>query len=103
MQNTTDVELKKLYKLLIDKAFKHMMVTIKNWVCKGLLDDAFLEFFVYKNKEYTVENLKELYYDFYWDKKYLIEQKNVKFSLISIRFLKFYPKFPKKSSSLESI
>ena len=82
MQNTTDVELKKLYKLLIDKAFKHLMMTMKNWVCKGLLEDPFLEFFVYKNKEYTVENLKELFYDFYWDKKYQIEIKNVKIKLI---------------------
>jgi hypothetical protein len=77
MQNTTDNDLKNLYKLLIDKAFKHLMMIMKNWVCKGLLEDPFLEFFVYKNEEYTNENLKELYYDFYWDKKYLIEKKNV--------------------------
>jgi len=55
----------------------NILVYVKNWVCKGLLEDPFLEFFVYKNEEYTNENLKELYYDFYWDKKYLIEKKNV--------------------------
>ena len=80
MQNTTDIELRKLYKLLIDKAFKHLMITMKNWVCKGMLEDPFFEFFVYKNKDYNVENLKELYYDFYWDKKFIIEKKNVNFS-----------------------
>jgi hypothetical protein len=80
MQNTTDMELKKIYKYLIDKAFKPIMLIMKNWVCKGLLEDNFLEFFVYKNREYTAENLKELYFDFYWDKKFLIEKKNVQFN-----------------------
>ena len=87
MQNTTDVELKELYKKLIDKAFKPIMGIIKIWVCKGLLEDQFNEFFVYKNKEYTIENLKELYYDFYWDKKFLIEKRNVYFNYY-IRFLR---------------
>lgn len=77
MQNTTDMGLKKLYKILVDKAFKPIMMTMKNWVCKGLLEDNFSEFFVYQNSEYTTANLKDLYYDFYWDKKFLLEKKNV--------------------------
>lgn len=75
------MDLKKLFKILIDKAFKPLMQIMKNWVCKGLLEDNFMEFFVCKNKEYTVENLKELYFDFYWDKKFLIEKKNVRKSV----------------------
>jgi len=76
-QNTTDTELKGMYKLLLDKAFEPYLVRIRLWVCKGLLEDKYDDFMIVSNSEYSKENLAEHYLDFYWDKKFLLNKENV--------------------------
>lgn len=76
-QNTTDSELKKLYKFLLDKSVEPYCETLKLWTCRGLLDDKFEEFMVLSNKNFTKENLKDYYYDLFWDKKFILNSVNI--------------------------
>jgi gamma-tubulin complex component 2 len=76
LQNTTDSELKKLFKVLLDKAIEPYFEMLKLWVCKGFLNDRFGEFMVLWNKNYTVEILGEYYYDLFWEKKFVMSNNN---------------------------
>jgi gamma-tubulin complex component 2 len=76
LQNTTDAELKKLFKCLLDKAIEPYFEMLKLWVCKGFLNDRFGEFMVLSNKNYTNEILGDFFYDLFWEKKFIISNNN---------------------------
>jgi gamma-tubulin complex component 2 len=76
LQNTTDAELKKLFKCLLDKAIEPYFEMLKLWVCKGFLNDQFDEFMVLSNKNYTPELLGDYYHDLFWEKKFIISNSN---------------------------
>jgi gamma-tubulin complex component 2 len=75
--NTTDNEMKNIYKFLLDKSIEPYLEMMKMWVCRGILNDVFQEFMVWTSKDYNLESMKEFYYDLYWDKKFLISQLNI--------------------------
>ena len=77
MQNTTDTQLKALYKSLLSKSFAPYLNMIKLWICNGYLDDNYEEFMVLTTKQFTQENLGEYYYELFWEKKFVLSQKNV--------------------------
>jgi gamma-tubulin complex component 2 len=76
-QNTTDSELKKLYKFLLDKSIQPYFEMLKLWVCKGFFNDNFNEFMVISNQNYTKDTLGEYYYDLFWEKKFIINKENI--------------------------
>jgi gamma-tubulin complex component 2 len=77
LQNTTDLELKKLYKFLLDKSIEPYFEMMKFWTCRGLLDDKFEEFMILSNKNFTIENLGEYYHDLFWEKKFILNEINI--------------------------
>jgi gamma-tubulin complex component 2 len=77
LQGTTDAELKKLYTYLLSESIKPYFNMMKEWVCKGFLDDNFLEFMVVSNADYTIEQLGDYYYDLYWEKKFILCKDNI--------------------------
>jgi gamma-tubulin complex component 2 len=76
LQNTTDSELKKLFRCLLDKAIEPYFEMLKLWVCKGFLNDQFDEFMVLSNKNYSIEILGDYFHDLFWEKKFIISNNN---------------------------
>lgn len=76
LQNTTDAELKKLFKCLLDKAIEPYFEMLKLWVCKGFLNDKFNEFMVISDHNYIPEILGDYYHDLFWEKKFIINNNN---------------------------
>ena len=77
LQGTTDLELKKLYKFLLEKSLQKYLIILKQWVCKGLLIDHFQEFMVVLNDNYTMEIMGDYYYDLFWEKKFILNRSNI--------------------------
>jgi gamma-tubulin complex component 2 len=77
LQNTTDAELKKLYKFILDKSIQPYFNMMKLWVCKGFLNDNFNEFMVISNPNYNIELLSDYYYELFWDKKFIVNKENI--------------------------
>jgi hypothetical protein len=66
------------------------MEILKNWVCSGYLDDNYEEFMVCSNQMFLKENIGEHYNELYWEKKYTLNNTNVRYTYYKI---KFYKKF----------
>lgn len=75
--NTSDDELKRMYKTLLEKAFAPFMEMLRNWLCSGYLDDCYEEFLVLSCPLFTKENIGAYYNELYWDKKYSLNDQNV--------------------------
>lgn len=76
-QNTSDTDLKRIYLTLLERTFVPFINMIKLWTCSGVIDDAFDEFMIQMNQQYTEENLGEYYHELYWDKKFFQNKINV--------------------------
>jgi len=77
LQNTTDAELKKMYKFLLDKSIEPYYDILKEWTCRGILNDEYEEFMVTSDKHFSKENIGVYYYDLFWDKKFILNSKNI--------------------------
>lgn len=68
----TDTQMKKMYKFLLDKSFMPYFEMLQMWVCRGHLENEheFQEFMVFSPKDYSKLNLRENYYDFFWEMKF---------------------------------
>lgn len=84
LQNTSDIELQKVYLCLIEKTFIPYMEILKNWVCSGYLDDNYEEFMVATNQMFLKENIGEHYNELYWEKKYSLNNTNVRHYMLII-------------------
>ena len=75
----TDSQMKKMYKFLLDKSFVPYFEMLKQWVCRGFLenDHEFQEFMIVSPKDYSKEKLKENYLDLFWEMKFKLNSINV--------------------------
>lgn len=81
-----DVQIKSIYKYLLNKSFIPFFNMIKLWVCHGFLENEhdYQEFMIFSPKSYIKEKLNDYYHDLFWETKFILSNINVPVFLSNI-------------------
>ena len=81
-----DVQIKSIYKYLLNKSFNPFFNMIKLWVCHGFLENEhdYQEFMIFSPKSYIKEKLNDYYHDLFWETKFILSNINVPVFLSNI-------------------
>ena len=81
-----DIQIKSIYKYLLNKSFIPFFNMIKLWVCHGFLENEhdYQEFMIFSPKSYIKEKLNDYYHDLFWETKFILSNINVPVFLSNI-------------------
>ena len=81
-----DVQIKSIYKYLLNKSFIPFFNMIKLWVCHGFLENEhdYQEFMIFSPKSYIKEKLNDYYHDLFWETKFILSNINIPVFLSNI-------------------
>ena len=74
---SSEQKTKSVLKLMLNSCLELYMKMMQDWLFKGLIVDCHNEFMVNTDDNFTELKMGSLYFDFYWDKKYIMSKENI--------------------------